>query len=155
MSKKCSRCGDTKDIEQFYKHKPAKDGRQSACKSCILESQRVYRETNPESKRERDRKYRAGLPKHVKSHRDYKARANRKGVDFELQEFDFQVCQMSPCEYCGDQAKGFDRLDSSKGYVYENVTPCCTDCNMMKKDMTYEQFISRVRKINSNSEQLF
>lgn len=51
-----------------------------------------------------------------------------------------QFCDLiaQPCTYCGDSTgvtgSGLDRLDSSKGYTPDNVTPCCRDCNVAKSD---------------------
>ena len=46
--KTCSRCGEIKPLDEFYKDKRAKDERQSACKKCICESQKKWRMENPE-----------------------------------------------------------------------------------------------------------
>lgn len=34
--KKCTKCGNEKPLEQFYKHAPAKDGYRQNCKSCCI-----------------------------------------------------------------------------------------------------------------------
>lgn len=36
MIKACSKCGDAKDVEQFYKDRTKADGREHACKACRL-----------------------------------------------------------------------------------------------------------------------
>ncbi len=33
-SKKCSKCGQVKSLDEFYRFSRASDGRQSACKRC-------------------------------------------------------------------------------------------------------------------------
>jgi len=35
---------------------------------------------------------------------------------------------------------GLDRIDSSKGYLIDNVVPCCKFCNRAKSDMTVDEF---------------
>ena len=35
---------------------------------------------------------------------------------------------------------GLDRMDSSKGYTMENVTPCCFGCNARKGDMLLSEW---------------
>lgn len=35
---------------------------------------------------------------------------------------------------------GIDRLDNANGYGPGNVVACCTDCNYMKSNMSYEKF---------------
>jgi len=54
------------------------------------------------------------------------------------------------CSYCGFDAKEditLDRLDSSKGYCLENVTPSCFTCNVMKHDLTVPEFLEKVSAI--------
>lgn len=47
----------------------------------------------------------------------------------------------SPCYLCGLRyAMGIDRVDSSRGYVPDNVAPCCRQCNYMKKHYGLVQF---------------
>lgn len=36
---------------------------------------------------------------------------------------------------------GVDRIDSSKGYEFGNVVPCCKYCNMAKMDHTLKEFL--------------
>ena len=56
----------------------------------------------------------------------------------------------SPCYYCGKEPKkqdwnGIDRKDDKKHYTYDNARSCCTNCNMMKKCLGYEEFM-KIRK---------
>lgn len=64
--KKCTRCGTTKDLGEFYKEKRAKDGRTSACKSCIDENNRKWRAENPEKIRDGQKRYREENAERVK-----------------------------------------------------------------------------------------
>jgi len=45
---------------------------------------------------------------------------------------------------------GIDRIDSSKGYIKENVVSCCTMCNRMKSDFTQEDFFTQIELIYKN-----
>lgn len=42
---------------------------------------------------------------------------------------------------------GLDRVDSSKGYISENVVACCKDCNRAKSDMSIEKFLYWLDKL--------
>ncbi len=42
---------------------------------------------------------------------------------------------------------GVDRVDSSRGYVKDNVVSCCKHCNLAKRDRTAEDFIKHCRKV--------
>lgn len=63
MKKRCSKCGNEKDVDEFYTAKSNKDGKQNVCKLCwceivykrkkanwatIYEKQKVYVEKNKE-----------------------------------------------------------------------------------------------------------
>ena len=55
--KACTRCGVVKPLDGFYRDKGGKDGRKSACKECMNESNRRYREENRDKERESKRRY--------------------------------------------------------------------------------------------------
>ena len=44
-----------------------------------------------------------------------------------------------------------DRYDSSIGYIETNCKTCCTDCNMMKKNYKYEEFIDKCTLIHKKN----
>jgi hypothetical protein len=48
MEKKCRKCGVTKHLMMFPKHKFAADGRENTCKECKQTYQREYRRTREE-----------------------------------------------------------------------------------------------------------
>ena len=77
----------------------------------------------------------------------YKGRASFKGQEFNLSFEDFKRLVALNCCYCGEKVTGLDRIDSNKGYTLDNVAPCCKYCNIMKNDLTLEQFYDRISKI--------
>ena len=71
--KTCTKCGETKPLEEFHKDRTKKDGLQSYCKECAREKARKWyaanserhignvlkwKKANPERRREYDRKWR-------------------------------------------------------------------------------------------------
>lgn len=44
-------------------------------------------------------------------------------------------------------ANGIDRIDSTLGYIPNNVVPCCTVCNRMKLAMKPGEFLAHVFKV--------
>ncbi len=76
-----------------------------------------------------------------------------KGFPFCMSFYEFKALKHldSPCHYCGLPPTGLDRIDSSQGYLVENVVPCCYRCNLMKSDLTQADFIAHVRRIIANS----
>lgn len=45
------------------------------------------------------------------------------------------------------KVNGIDRIDSTLGYTYNNIVPCCKRCNQMKTDMSFESFKNHVLKL--------
>jgi len=42
---------------------------------------------------------------------------------------------------------GVDRVDSNKGYTFENCIPCCGRCNQAKMDLSQSDFFSMIKSI--------
>ena len=83
----------------------------------------------------------------------YKKSAISKGIEFNLTKEQFSLLWKMPCFYCKTpiQTIGIDRKDSAKGYTEDNITPCCTKCNLMKRHISVEDFINHCKLIaNSN-----
>lgn len=92
----------------------------------------------------------------------YKHRAARKGIEFELTKEKIKEVGSLPCYYCGSKPKtnylkrshygtfklnGIDRISSDIGYTLDNIRPCCKRCNHMKNDMTEKDFYDKVKNI--------
>lgn len=56
MNKKCFKCGNIKDIRDFYKHKMMSDGHLNKCKECTKNDVNEHRKKNLEKIREYDRR---------------------------------------------------------------------------------------------------
>lgn len=94
--------------------------------------------------------------------RYYLTGVRRRGLVFNLTDEQFYSILVKNCYYCGDVPQqvsstkggslfvhsGIDRLDSSEGYTMENSVPCCYPCNLMKLNMSYNDFITRIVKIH-------
>lgn len=57
MSKKCTRCKENKDLDDFNLDRSTKDGRQSRCRDCGLITGKQYHIDNRESENARKRQY--------------------------------------------------------------------------------------------------
>lgn len=78
----------------------------------------------------------------------YRRGAIDRGLSFNLTHEEFKVLRAKPCFYCGSTEKvGIDRVDNSKGYSEDNVVPCCTVCNIMKRTFGVEVFLNHLRSI--------
>lgn len=97
---------------------------------------RVWRQKNPERAQ----------------YQRYLDRAKVKGCEFGLTYELFLEAIKMPCVYCGfnDGVVGLDRIDSAKGYLVENIVPCCKVCNYMKLDHTLEEWLTAMEDIFNN-----
>ena len=62
MSKKCIKCGEVKELTDFYKNKRLKDGRQRTCIICQKVYSKEYAKVNCETARVRTRNWRKANP---------------------------------------------------------------------------------------------
>jgi hypothetical protein len=104
-------------------------------------------------------------------YRTYERGAKNRNYEFNL-TFDqvdslikqnCHYCDQNPIENKGDQVytygkgvfkrNGIDRLDNSKGYMTENVVPCCDRCNTAKMDTSEKDFYQWVYKVYHNLKQ--
>lgn len=129
--KKCSKCGESKSLLDFYKNKSRKDGFHHTCIKC--ESIRL--EAN-------------------NGHRKYLQYINGAKVRnyvFELSQDQFNELRLNECYYCGDNgSNGLDRVDNTIGYTVDNVVACCGKCNKAKHALTLDEFLSLIEKVYIN-----
>jgi len=117
-----------------------------ANKESLKEYSKAYNEANKESLKEYSKAHnRTPKGKYTKIKRGAKVREINFALPFQIYE---SKLWGEPCHYCGVdiEVTGLDRKDSSKGYTPDNVVPCCWDCNRIKKDKPYEQFLEEIKK---------
>jgi len=84
---------------------------------------------------------------------EFRQHAAARGKEVKLTKLEIAELVMSNCYYCNTRPKpyiGIDRVDSSKGYLRDNVVPCCRKCNTAKLDHTLEDFKAWIKKIAEN-----
>ena len=57
MSKTCTKCGETKPLDDFHRDKTGAGGRYPHCKECVREYKRRYHEENRDKRLEYNRRY--------------------------------------------------------------------------------------------------
>lgn len=67
--KQCCRCKEWRSVEDFGRAKNRSDGLYPQCKECVRESARLWRERNPEKRKEQKRRERE---KHAEQYKEYK-----------------------------------------------------------------------------------
>ena len=84
----------------------------------------------------------------------------RYGFAMELDQTTFEALLKYSCFYCGrpnlcnQQYNGLDRIDSCLPYRSDNAVPCCTVCNMMKRDLSLASYIEHCSKITTHLSNL-
>lgn len=75
----------------------------------------------------------------------------KRNIPVKLTEDEWNSLIFQPCHYCGytqTHGIGLDRLDNSiREYSLENVKPCCGSCNLMKGEMSYQDFLDKTKQI--------
>ena len=82
----------------------------------------------------------------------YKYKAKKKGVSFNLSKKDLNILIKNDCEYCHRTPVtwfGIDRMSPSLGYVLGNVVSCCFDCNLDKLDDYIDTMSARNERITN------
>lgn len=80
----------------------------------------------------------------------YKKNAKKRGLKISLSFDEFSVLVNGLCYYCGEAARGIDRLNNKKGYTKNNSVSCCKVCNYMKLKMPVEEFIKKCKQISNH-----
>lgn len=164
----CTKCGESKSEDLFYKRSNKSGQLMTQCKSCTTDSSlRRYAESCEEKKAsmrayysnnknqiQHTRKARRETELEVKiKHmlRNAEQRSKLKGFDFNLDyEFINSIFekQQGKCFYTGvdlaltgDNRLSIDRQDPGKGYTKDNVNLVCLKVNYMKRDISHEDFI--------------
>lgn len=97
---------------------------------------------------------------------NYKNRAKKNNINFDLTKEDFRKLTKQKCHYCGVEPSqkfnkkyfnghyiynGIDRKDNTIGYTIDNSLPCCGICNKAKRDLTYDKFISWIKIVKNHT----
>ena len=141
--KQCSKCKETKSLEDFYKNSDTKDRLQGHCKVCHKLSLAKHKATNPEN-----------FSFLQKKHRITRRSREKRKIDSLLtmeQIFFLWEKQQGRCPYCPSyyRSKSIQRIDLtdrssyhidhviplSKGGTHDitNLILCCPECNLKKQ----------------------
>lgn len=119
-----------------------------------------YRKDRMSARRSKD-----GLSSARHKYTTYKGASLRRGFEFSLTFDQFYELSQQNCVYCNKKPaqvfksahcvdtliyNGIDRRDNSLGYTVENCYPCCGNCNLAKRAMSHEEFISLCMLIADN-----
>lgn len=100
----------------------------------------------------------------------YKIHARTRDLEWDLTKDQFRKLTQMPCWYCqmepaqiittpdstGDYIyNGIDRVDNSRGYMPENVVPCCKICNRAKRGMDYDEFLAWIARLRREGRMMW
>lgn len=135
----CSRCGEIKKTDQFFKSSVLKCGLKSNCKVC---DKKFYYPKHPRAQQ----KWRRGNPEKMAFDCIYR-NARKRGVSIGIDRKTFYSWYLESnrsCVYCGleemDMVRllgrrvSIDRMDNKKGYEEGNIAFCCYRCNSLKSN---------------------
>lgn len=130
--------------KRYYKNNTQKVNRRN----------KKWNDANKEKKLSIDQAYRKNVPK--ANYSIYKRNARIRGIKFNLTLEQFSLFWQQPCHYCGDEIEtiGLDRIDSSGDYCVDNIVPCCSVCNFMKRQLSQDGFIEHCEKIVNKAAKL-
>lgn len=64
--------------------------------------------------------------------------AKERGLEWSITKEQLKLLRSCFCYYCEGNLPvtraGLDRIDNTKGYIFENVIPCCFNCNTTRMD---------------------
>ena len=115
----------------------------------------------PASNPQESRKQKTGLSP-AGRYWQYLYAAKRRKIEWDLTKEQVYQLFAGTCHYCGIQPStvykrsgctqtflynGIDRIDSSRGYLSDNVVSCCKACNFAKSEMTTGEFRTWVKRV--------
>lgn len=149
--KKCSKCGEEKDLCEFHNDKSKSDGKRSECKSCILDQIRKVNNTDPKkyriSQKERKELFEKGLKRcgFCKEEKDLcEFNNNKRNKDGKRNEckscvldFNRKIKNIDPKKHRLSK-KQIQKLDRQK----------IQRCSCCKEIKPFDDFVSSSKKIN-------
>lgn len=153
-TKVCPTCRETLPLEQFYEQAQGRLGRRNQCIDCVAESGKKSRAASPRNR----------LANGLSTAR---VSSRKRGLPCEI-SLEHLVSlwerQRGKCHYTGvtlsfdglgrPESVSLDRVDSTKGYVADNVVLCCNIVNLMKNKMTVDELVGWCHRIINHRQEV-
>lgn len=145
MNKKCKTCQQDKSILDFSYQDKKNNKRRNSCKVCLKKYDQKYNKSLVGRQVRKEYDASPGRQFYM-----CKLAAKRRNYLFDLTYEQFLTFQNKNCFYCNTPLEkiSLDRDNNNLGYIFENLIPCCTQCNFLKgKIENKELFLSHIQKI--------
>lgn len=142
--KTCSKCGETKPLDEFHKYKRSKDGRVPRCKDCRRAEASEYHSQNRETLLAYKAEYYQSNP-HLWWEYTYRQRARAYGFEPRVSSFtrgELIEAHGDRCVHCGGPFESLDHWPQpiSRGgdHSLTNCRPSCMNCQQLswREDFT-------------------
>jgi len=165
VEKQCNSCNQSKPINEFEKTiKNEIVYFRQTCKKCknSKDYQKIRLTDRYDRKKERNRQQRHDpkmRPRFILQ--DSKFADIKAGLENDIDAAFVSEMISQGCFYCesvaDEQRKiGLDRIDNTKGHTKNNVNPCCSRCNFIRRSIPYAAWLLMVPAIKqANDSGLF
>lgn len=142
-SKQCTKCKETKPVEQFSKNDKSPTGFRCQCKDCDAK----YRRENIAYRKQWNRNFRKTNWKY-NVYASAKQRAKKKGLEFSITMDDITIPSLCPVlgipismgkKSRVDGSPSIDRINNNMGYIRGNILVVSWRANKLKSDSTQEE----------------
>jgi hypothetical protein len=137
--KRCSKCGELKPLDSFYKQATGRDGRRADCKDCFAVRARDWYSKNRDHAVERARKWQQDNPERVRAYRRQRNALNREQVreghlrrkfGLTLDSYaELLARQGDGCAICGEPEETSSHHVDHDHYTGEVCGILCVRCN--------------------------
>ena len=147
MNKICTKCGQTKLLTEFYRHRDTKDGRNSYCKICQNFIVKTYMQTpvGREARKRSNKKYNqtpTGNAVHRKLSRAHRRKypqriRARSAVGSAIRSGYIPLAHKLTCTDCGNPAQEYDHhLGYAESHKLD-VVAVCVPCHHKRRIREY------------------
>lgn len=116
--KLCTKCGESKTLEEFYKNKSRKDGLDYNCKICCKFRQRLSYEANPEPHKART------LRSYHKNKNPDRIRKRNIKVRYSISVEAYEVMLSGGCAVCGKSNED-EVMETGRYLAIDHDHTCC------------------------------
>ena len=146
MLKTCADCGETKEISLFHKNSQQKDGYSCYCKLCSKNKNfNKYKKLSLDHEWKLKQTLRASKNRALKNNLEHTLTFEELNrlypIDNKCPILNIELSWGFP----KDNSPSLDRIDSLKGYTYENCQIISNRANRIKSDATIEELDLVVR----------